>query len=353
MKNKIQISVITLAIFMSTNLNAGEVFSGTYNVSTGDNAVIAGGINNKARSRNSFIGGGSHNDTVSINTSILGGERNRASYKNSTIGGGFQNKTSGYASTVSGGSYNHAIGTTSTISGGQHNSASGKNASVAGGRYNSAMGENSFAMGMLNATKGKQSIAIGTSSQALKDNSIAIGTKVQAYTKGSMVIGDSNRDNKSLAERNGRWEDRFYAYFRRGYVLNTSGYRSDATGVYLEGGDGAWNTVSDKNKKENYTKIDKQKILDKLIVMPIEQWNYTAQEDNITHIGPYAQDFNKAYGLGDGKLSINTIDSDGIALASIQALAERNTNLQKKNKELLSRVERLETQFSKLAKELQ
>ena len=77
--------------------------------------------------------------------------------------------------------------------------------------------------------------------------------------------------------------------------------------------------------------------------MPIEEWNYTAQEDNIRHIVPYAQDFNKAYGLGDGELSISTIDADGIALVAAQALAERNKKLEAKVDELESRLKKLES----------
>ena len=44
------------------------------------------------------------------------------------------------------------------------------------------------------------------------------------------------------------------------------------------------------------------------------------QEDSIIHIGPMSQDFYSAFQLGVDNKGISTIDSDGIALASIQAL---------------------------------
>jgi hypothetical protein len=76
--------------------------------------------------------------------------------------------------------------------------------------------------------------------------------------------------------------------------------------------------------------------------MPIEEWNYKTQDDSIRHIGPYAQDFNAAYHLDDGSLTITTIDADGIALVSTQAIAERNKQLEDKVKDLEARLQKLE-----------
>ena len=44
-------------------------------------------------------------------------------------------------------------------------------------------------------------------------------------------------------------------------------------------------------------------------------------------MGPTAQDFRAAFGLGDFPLRINTIDADGIALAAINALERRTRDL--------------------------
>ena len=53
--------------------------------------------------------------------------------------------------------------------------------------------------------------------------------------------------------------------------------------------------------------------------MPITSWAY--KTDNTTrHIGPMAQDFHKAFGLGGSDKSIATVDADGVALAAIQGL---------------------------------
>ena len=57
-----------------------------------------------------------------------------------------------------------------------------------------------------------------------------------------------------------------------------------------------------------------------LVAMPIAEWNYKSQDGSVRHMGPMAQDFRAAYGLGHDELTISTIDSDGVSLAAIQGL---------------------------------
>ena len=56
--------------------------------------------------------------------------------------------------------------------------------------------------------------------------------------------------------------------------------------------------------------------------MPISTWNYKAQTDSVRHMGPMAQDFHAAFGLGVSDKLIDTIDPDGVALAAIQGLKQ-------------------------------
>jgi hypothetical protein len=53
--------------------------------------------------------------------------------------------------------------------------------------------------------------------------------------------------------------------------------------------------------------------------MPIATWSYK-NEGSIRHIGPVAQDFSTAFGVGYDDKTIATIDADGVALAAIQGL---------------------------------
>ena len=135
----------------------------------------------------------------------------------------------------------------------------------------------------------------------------------------------------------------FTAKFSGGYRLfsNVAG----TAGVTLASGGGAWVAVSDKNKKENFFQIDKKEILNKVANLNVENWNYKSQSDSIRHIGPYAQDFFQAFGLGSDSLGIETTDISGVNMAAIQGLYEYI-------QELELNVSNLKTENSTLKSEL-
>lgn len=101
---------------------------------------------------------------------------------------------------------------------------------------------------------------------------------------------------------------------------------STSTGAYLSTG-GVWTNVSDVNKKHRFEKVSYEEILEKLRKLPVTRWSYKADPENITHIGPTAQEFHEAFGLGNDNRAIGTVDADGVALAGIKALEERTRNL--------------------------
>ena len=78
--------------------------------------------------------------------------------------------------------------------------------------------------------------------------------------------------------------------------------------------------TSDRNKKEKFLPVDVQEILTEVVKLPIETWNYKQQDAQIRHIGPMAQDFAAAFGVGEDNLHINMVDANGVNLAAIQAL---------------------------------
>jgi endosialidase-like protein len=90
-------------------------------------------------------------------------------------------------------------------------------------------------------------------------------------------------------------------------------------------------------------------VLDRVASLPILKWNAKGTDPNVKHVGPMAQDFKAAFGLGDDDKLISTIDLDGVALAAIQGLdAEgRKTNaelaaVKARNAELEARLAALE-----------
>ena len=82
------------------------------------------------------------------------------------------------------------------------------------------------------------------------------------------------------------------------------------------------------------------------------------------HIGPMAQDFHSAFGLGLDNKHITTIDEGGVALAAIQGLYRQNRALERENRTMQrenrslraqlgahdARLTKLEQAFSKLSR---
>jgi hypothetical protein len=112
--------------------------------------------------------------------------------------------------------------------------------------------------------------------------------------------------------------------------------------VYVSGGSGTWNSVSDRNMKENFKAVNPRDILRKVLNLPISTWNYKTQDASIRHIGAMAQDFKAAFKVGEDDKHISTIDPDGVALAAIQGL---NEELKDELKTRDAKIERLETQL--------
>jgi hypothetical protein len=63
--------------------------------------------------------------------------------------------------------------------------------------------------------------------------------------------------------------------------------------------------------------------LDAVRSMPVEQWTYKpGMGDGGTHVGPYAEDFQAATGMGDGK-TIDVISALGVTMGAVQELADK------------------------------
>lgn len=107
---------------------------------------------------------------------------------------------------------------------------------------------------------------------------------------------------------------------------------------------------SDRDLKENFQPIDDVNILNKIAEIPIQYWNYSDDRQNMSrHIGPTAQDFYAAFELGDNQRRINTVDANGINMASIQALyrllQDRDRKIDTLEKELQRVSSKLESVF--------
>ena len=86
---------------------------------------------------------------------------------------------------------------------------------------------------------------------------------------------------------------------------------------------GALTQNSDVHSKENIVGVNTSEILSKVMAMPISIWNYKFDDENVKHLGPMAQDFFKQFNLGGREDKIATIDTSGVALASIKELGKQ------------------------------
>jgi hypothetical protein len=103
--------------------------------------------------------------------------------------------------------------------------------------------------------------------------------------------------------------------------------------------------VSDREQKKNVTPVDPATVLQAVRELPISTWSYRQEPDRIRHMGPMAQDFKAAFGLGDGDRHYHPVDAHGVALAAIQAL-------EKMAAEQHRRIDALEAKNRKLERKL-
>jgi len=327
------------------------VGAGAGNRATGLRSVVIGGGYNLASGDFSFIGGGGRDGTVSTAagttsldhiaagkwSTIAGGKGNRAgaaaSHTGATVGGGEQNQAVNVDATVAGGTLNVASGTYSAIAGGQGNVASGSGAAVGGGIGNSASGTAAAVPGgNLNSASGNYSFAAGRRAKSIHD--------------GAITFADSSNFDFSSTAAN-QFSVRATGGVR--FVTAVDGTGAPTAGVTLPAGSGSWTTLSDRAAKQDFARVDDEWVLARLMAMPVYTWRYRAEVSGALHMGPTAQDFHAAFGLGDSDTRIATVDADGVALAAIAALArkveQRNATLAEQDRELAaleSRVGELE-----------
>ncbi len=278
---------------MSPNLIGG--FGGTFGPGNRVTAGVFGAV----------IGGGGSatfgpNEVTDHQGTVAGGAGNRAGNNDtdlnnarfSTVGGGFGNQAGGFEATVGGGAFNTASGAGSVVPGGNSNTASGQ-------------------------------------------FSFAAGRRAKAQHDGVFVWGDSTNADVASSAAN-----QFVVRASGGATFYTNA--SLTTGASLAAGSGSWSSLSDRAAKTGLVAVNPKAVLDRLAAMPIYEWSYQAQGPGVRHLGPTAQDFRAAFGLGEDDRHISTVDADGVALAAIQALHQENRELKARLQALEARLAALE-----------
>lgn len=349
-----------------------------------------------------------------VNDQVVGRfESSNFGLPNIYLGSTFNSALNGVAASVvlGGGSQaslgNTAIGSNATISGGIANAAA-NGGTVAGGSNNQS-GPFAFAVGELNCAGGDYSFAAGrrakvraglgdfgyagcSSGPVAGDAAGDSGTFVWADDQNADFASTGDRqflvradggimfntnvlpssfDDLVLKARTGNGDadvdlrlvtgtGRSASLFLRGFDGSWRFTADDLTGpdfltftnnARLTAG-GTWTNASSRSLKHDFAAVDAHQVLDKVLALPIMTWQYNASMEG-PHMGPVAEDFHAAFGLGDSDRSISTIDADGVALAAIQGLYQvlqaerqllRNDNklLRNQNAALLARVAAIE-----------
>ncbi len=334
-------------IFDSTTAAIGYRHSITDSYSS-----IAGGYQNEVTGKYSHIGGGSFNKVLANTATIAGGSANEASFFRAAVVGGSDNIASGNGSIVGGGQFNSATANYSGVLGGSNNHATGDASAILGGSNNQCTGSSSFVLGgshndcfdsyatilggAQNTNSGSYSVILGGTLCSITDN-------LGAPSSYSLIFGDNvdwGGAQRIVGFFDGTNHGRF-AFNRDGtdggasYPIHVGTNSANGNGARLTAG-GVWTNASSKEFKENFTPLEQQQLLDAIESLSIEGWNYRSSDEY--HIGPYAEEFVQAFGVGtideETGERVNTHlaagDVAGVALAAVKELIEKNRSLEQR-----------------------
>jgi len=340
-----------------------------------DFGTVGGGAENEAAGISTTVGGGSNNTAAATHTAVCGGLRNEATGTYATVGGGWHNEATAYGATVAGGASldsadpeptrnrvvddfgtvgggsNNAAGCEdeesaafATVAGGVGNTAGDERATVGGGNGNEAVGPAATVPG------GSQNRASGGKSFAAGDHAEASGHVSFVWNDGS-AYHDVDCDDEAEGFSSARdvagsgvtGNHTFHVSARNGARFVTG----ESSVTYLEGGSAGWATTSTRTAKTNVDPVDPEAVLEGVGEMEIATWEYRdgdGEGQGVRHVGPMAEEFHDVLDVGDSDEHINSIDADGVALASVQGLARRLEEREARIDEQCDRIADLEAE---------
>ena len=266
------------------------------------------------------------------NSTIVGGSNNDIEAQEAFIGGGVDHSIFSGGGVIAGGDSNAVRGTLGFVGGGTLNVSGGRGKrrwwrgrkQRRSGFFHGRRGETpTKRMRNLQPLEVEQKISQalldlrfpgGQSNEASGEFSFAAGFQAKAMHSGAFVFADSTSGD---FESTGSNE---FSVRCSGGARFVTGAGETPTGVVLAPGGSMWQSLSDRNAKENIESVNPREVLERLASIPVSVWNYKSQDASERHMGPMAQDFYAAFGLGNGDTRIGTVDADGVALASIQGL---------------------------------
>lgn len=310
-------------------------FRAGYSNTTGHANSIFGrnaGASNEVGTQNSFFGENAGNKNEGSFNSFFGedaGKHNVSGEYNTFVG-----RQAGE---------NNTIGNNSTIVGGEADMIDGLDNATALGYRAHVNQSNSLVLGSIGGVNGAVSdvnVGIGTTAPAVPlhirrsdgTGSLMVeetGSGGSASTLVALVNDGPSTLNMEDTSLGQSW-----------YLMNNGGGfeigRGDQPALLVveNNGDvtvsGTLTEQSDVNAKQDIQQLEGRMVLAKLEQLPVTEWSYRDNPES-RHIGPMAQDFRKAFGLGRDETQISPRDMAGVALSAIKAL---QTDLQQKDDEI-------------------
>jgi len=195
--------------------------------------------------------------------------------------------------------------------------------------------------------RGLAAVAIGYNVTASQDHTTAMGkfASNNGFT-GTFIWSDGSAQQSADTFRNTA-NNEFAARATGGFRFRTN--LGGTTGCNLPAGSGVFNCTSSRTTKENFSLVDGNDVLARLRKVPVSTWNYISEGNTARHLGPMAEDFYTAFGLGTSDKAIGVQDLAGVSLAAVKALDERTAELQRKTEEVEALRQKVSTLEQRLA----
>lgn len=191
----------------------------------------------------------------------------------------------------------------------------------------------------------------GTTIIADLGGSVGIGTSSPAANLD--IAGYSSVEMRMVATTVGTWQ---ILNDSTGYGIQLLGSGFRAVNVNSSGNmqlHGTLTQGSSRDLKTNFVSLDSREVLARVKALPVSSWSYKLDEPEVRHVGPTAEDFHQAFGLGADNKHIAPSDQAGVALVAVQGLTrivEEKTQeieaLRRKNADLEGRLAALEAMLS-------
>ncbi|HEU0299670.1 MAG TPA: tail fiber domain-containing protein, partial [Longimicrobium sp.] len=230
-------------------------------------------------------------------------------------------------------------------------------AGFSAGASNVCSGFACTAIGYTVRAGGQGSVALGYRTTANNDYSVALGYRASNNTHtGTMVMGDESTTDSVRNQADNEFRIRYNGGIRMRVSTAANGNTPGAggnVGCDLTVAVPSWTCASSRTLKENYEPVNGEDVLMRIRSVPVTTWNMIGGDANVRHLGPVAEDFWGAFGLGLGETAIGLGDIDGVTFAGVKALEARTVDLQQQLDRRTSQVLELEAQVADQARIIQ